>query len=389
MAHEVKIVYTAEDKASGKTATINDKLGEMQKQLVAAAAVAMTFKKAFDFSYEGAQFIQTGESFDMLMDKVGAAPTTWDELKRAAGGTISEMKLMSSTATLLAGASGELATGLANATPELMEIARAANKLNPSLGDTTYMYNSLATGIKRASPLILDNLGIVVKVGEANAAWATKLGKTVEELTAAEQKQALLNGTLEAGRVLIEQVGGNTDSMTDAWTRMTAKIENATNAIKGWLAEGLMPWLELGAGGKLNIDDALEAHQKVVMSTAGTYKDFVYQMYEAYDVAGKTKYQDEWGYSNAEMVAELSGVTEGIFAARGATDGWANSLDSLMRQTSDQRYGIEGVTDGWMAYAGATEEATAATESSSRANDLNVGSLGNVTQRLYDQGVAA
>ena len=77
------------------------------------------------------------------------------------------MKLMSATSTLLAGTSGDLATALGNATPQLLEIAKAANKLNPSLGDTAFLYESIATGVKRASPMILDNLGLTIKIGNS------------------------------------------------------------------------------------------------------------------------------------------------------------------------------------------------------------------------------
>ena len=99
------------------------------------------------------------------------------------------------------------------------------------------MYESIATGIKRGSPLILDNLGIVVKVGEANEIYAATLGKTVEELTAAEKQMALLNATVLAGDRLIEQAGGTVESATDSWSRLRVEIKNATDATKAQAAE--------------------------------------------------------------------------------------------------------------------------------------------------------
>ena len=287
MANEVKITFVTEDKTSKSVSTINDKLEFMKKQLVAVAAVAGTFKKAFDLSYEGAQFIQTGRSFDLLMDKVGAAPNLLEQLTEASRGTISQMELMSSTATLLAGANGNLATALANSTPQLMEIAKAANKLNPALGDTSFMYQSLATGIKRASPLILDNLGLTVKIGEANQKMADSLGINVEQLTAEQQKMALLNATLEAGQILIDQVGGSTDSMTDSLDRLTTKIDDATNAVKAWLANGLIPYLEIMSGGSLNVNDALAEHEEHIREIASDYDEYSREMVRAYDAAGK------------------------------------------------------------------------------------------------------
>jgi hypothetical protein len=142
---------------------------------------------------------------------------------------------------LTAGTSDELGSALAGAAPKLLEIAKASNKLNPALGDTAFLYDSISTGIKRASPLILDNLGIVVKVGEANKTYADQLGKTVAALTAEEKQMALLNATIAAGDTLISQVGGNVDSATDSYAQLEVGIANVTNELKILAAEGLGP----------------------------------------------------------------------------------------------------------------------------------------------------
>ena len=161
MTKPVEIIVKAVDKASKDLKNIDKTLENFKKRteksakpfkdlasgignigiqaaMVAAPLVAMGIaaKKAFEFGQRGAEVAQTSESFDLLIEKVGATPNLLEELRAASRGTISDMSLMSSTATLLAGASGDLGTALANSTPKLMEIAKAANKLNPSLGDT-------------------------------------------------------------------------------------------------------------------------------------------------------------------------------------------------------------------------------------------------------------
>ena len=258
---DLKINITLTDKAGKTIKTITQDLenlgkssnkaggfmkaltGPVGKATAALAAFSLGAKKAFDLGQAGAAISQTSQSFDMLMSKVGASSDHLDLLRAASRGTVSDMQLMSSTATLLAGAQGELANQLAQATPQLLEIAKAAQKLNPSLGDTTFLYNSLATGVKRASPMILDNLGLTIRLGEANSRYAEALGKTVEQLTADEQKQALLNETLRAGAVLIDQAGGNTDSATDSYDQLEAKISNLTDTLKTNINEGIHPWL--------------------------------------------------------------------------------------------------------------------------------------------------
>jgi hypothetical protein len=232
----VEIIVKTTDQGSKNVKKFSDNLKGLVTAGTAAAAsiVAMGIaaKKAFDLAKEGAQIKQLTESFDRMNDSVFKTPGLLDDMREASRGTIKDVDLMRGLLTLTAGASDDLAQAFASASPKLLEIAKAANKLNPTLGDTSFLYNSLSLGIKRSSPLILDNLGIVVKVGEANKNMAESLGKSVKELTAEEKQMALLNETLRAGDRLIGQVGGNVDSMTDSYAQLEVNIGNATDRMK-------------------------------------------------------------------------------------------------------------------------------------------------------------
>ena len=124
---EVEIILKLTNKASKEFAKVGKSAKGMKldfKSLAVAGAayagvlgaVGIAGKQAFEFGKQGAQITQTADSFDLLMDKVGAVPGVLDDLRFASRGTITDFELMSSTATLLAGASGELATELANST---------------------------------------------------------------------------------------------------------------------------------------------------------------------------------------------------------------------------------------------------------------------------------
>ena len=287
-------------KESGEAQKAGANFGKMFSSLskgiaggtAAIATIGVTMKKAFDLGEAGAQVLQTTESFDLLLEKVGAAPDLLDELKRASNYTIDEMSLMSSTATLLAGTTGEFATQLANATPELMEIAKAANKLNPALGTTADMYDSIATGIKRGSPMILDNLGLTIKVGEANQKYAEQLGVTVDQLSAEQKQMALLNDVMRAGDELINQVGGSTVSATDNIARMQSSMTNAGNAIKEKFAQPIAQAADavfLLLEGQNLIQEAYDDHNDQVAETANTYKEYTAEMVRAAVAAGKIR----------------------------------------------------------------------------------------------------
>lgn len=332
--------------AKNPLTAFKDTVSSMSGELLAGGAVLVGFaaglKQVFDAGKEGAALKQTGESFQFLMQHIGAAPDQLDKLRQAARGTVDDLTLMKATTTLLAGAQGPLATALANSTPQLLEIAKAANKLNPTLGDTTFLYESLALGIKRGSPLILDNLGLTIKIGDANKRFADSIGKTVDQLTEEEQKQALLNETLRAGGVLIEQAGGNVDSATDTFTRFEATTTNLTNKLK----EGLLPYvvdvvdaftLLLTASDK--VDAAYTEHSGNVEKTSQTYEEYIAELSRAAEANGfmvdaqgnLVKEQQEGRGVTHSLVLENYALTEGIFKALKATENYGLSLDETAK----------------------------------------------------------
>lgn len=269
---EGKGIPEADKEVAGLGKSLNGLLGTVGASAAAVAAAGLVFKKAFDFSREGASLNQLEDSFELLNSQVLKTPGLLDAMSEAARGTIKETDLMAGVLTLTAGQSAEMAQQFAGAAPRLIEIAKAAQKLNPTLGDTNFLYNSIATGIKRSSPLILDNLGIVVKVGEANETYAAQIGKSVDQLTAQEKQVALLNATMAAGDTLIEQVGGNVDSQTDAWDRLTVQIGEGTDSIKQNMAEGLMPWIQLVNGDYHKAIRQIEADNIAAAEATGEFR---------------------------------------------------------------------------------------------------------------------
>lgn len=216
---------------------VNYAKGLNAAQIVSTALFGATLalsaaQKMMDWGREGAQIAQVTASFEHMNDAVFKTPGLLDQMREASRGTISDMQMMSGVLTLVAGQSDEMAQHFAQAAPQLLEIAKAASALNPTLGDTAFLYESLALGIKRGSPMILDNLGIIVKVGEANEKYAASLGKSVTELTAQEKTIALLNATLESGGKIIEQAGDNIDSATDSYQRWGVSVSGALDAVK-------------------------------------------------------------------------------------------------------------------------------------------------------------
>lgn len=193
-------------------------------------------KIAVDLSVAGANADLLRERFDSLAVSAG---TTGDALitalRAASGGEISDLNL-----TLAANKAQLL--GVADSAEEfgvLMGIARdRAQQMGIS---TTQAFNDLTTGLGRGSALILDNLGIIVSVKEANEQYAASLGKTASALTEAEQKQALINQVLAQGRASFDATGGAVQSTAGTFARLGASSENARNSIGSFLSQGLTP----------------------------------------------------------------------------------------------------------------------------------------------------
>jgi len=129
-----------------------------------------------------------------------------DAMRKAAAGTVSDFELMKNANMALTGAGQQLGEEFGKQLPTLMAGARAAAAATGQSAD--FLFQSLVTGVKRSSPLLIDNTGIVLKMGEANAAMAAKVGKSVKELTSQEKSIAILNATVEATNELVARTGG-------------------------------------------------------------------------------------------------------------------------------------------------------------------------------------
>ena len=241
-----------------------------------------------------------------------------------------------------------------------MEIAKAANKLNPALGSTSQLFADIATGVKRASPMILDNLGLTISLGQANEEYAEALGKTVEQLTEEEKKLALLNATMKAGDKLIDQVGGNLDSATDDFARMETSITNLKDSWATLIAE---PMADAAEFTTVIIDGIIETTEANKLLTEGiesgivTWEDWHEElekgnranMSAAETVEWLALKTEEWraevGLLDLELIEltgheraytdELEDTAEATEEAGAVTDEYAKRMERLNQASAD------------------------------------------------------
>jgi hypothetical protein len=300
LSTEVDKTQTSLDKAGKTTTPVANGLGsiktgvvEMGKALAVAAVaigtVVIAFDKAMELGEEGAKIIQTKASFEALAGGADKAAEMMRKMGTAARGTVDDDELAAATITLLSGTTGKLKDSFSEAAPQLLEMAKAANKLNPTLGDTASIYQGMAEGIKNGRVVMLNSLGLMVDQASANEEYARALGKSASGLSKEEEKQAMLNQVLERGHVLMDQVGGDTSSATDEFERLKVAQNEVGDNLKTKLVQPLgevakaFTWVE--TWGALNRQTLDEQNQSMVVA-AKTYGEYTMKMQENAKAAG-------------------------------------------------------------------------------------------------------
>jgi hypothetical protein len=185
------------------------------------AAIGMQVgEMAWQMGKAGSEALRTEASFDHLAAGVGeSGQAMLQAMAEASRGTVSN-------ADLMAAANRALVLGVADSAAEMAALTEAAIIRGRDVGvGATQAVNDLVTGIGRMSPEILDNLGIANASG-AFKEYAAELGKTVEQLTEVEKKQALVNSVLASteGVSLV-------DDAAASFERMDAALANAQEAL--------------------------------------------------------------------------------------------------------------------------------------------------------------
>lgn len=185
-----------------------------------------------DLGRRGAVF---GQINDVLQTYAQSVGTTGDAIvdaaKKAAQGTISEYEL-------ILNANRAIQFEVAK-TPEayakLIELSTALGRAQ-GISDTQAL-EYLTTGLARESRLILDNLGLIIDLDAATTQYAATLGKTKDQLTTDERKQALLDEAFRQGSVAIEANRNAADSAATQFERFDANVQDLKDNLGKLIAE--------------------------------------------------------------------------------------------------------------------------------------------------------
>jgi len=204
------------DSVGGLGDIFGSTLGKIGAGIGAAFAVEKMASAAFELGKVGAAAERTQASFASMAAGVGSSG---DEMlaamQQATAGTVSNSQLMLA-------ANRAMMLGVSDNADEMGRLMAAAIERGRALGvSSAQAVNDIITGIGRMSPLILDNLGIVGATKSIDE-YAKSLGKTSEQLTDVERKQALVNAVLAGA----SSSGVVIDDAAASFERMDASVAN-------------------------------------------------------------------------------------------------------------------------------------------------------------------
>jgi hypothetical protein len=200
-------------KANAQLSTFNKSVTAIGTSLSAAFAGASIASVA-SFGLEVSKLAGEAQGVKAAFDRLPESIKLMDDLKRATGGTVSELDLMKRS---VQASNFGISLG---ALPKLLEFATLRAQQTGQSVD--YLVDSIITGIGRKSPLILDNLGI------SAVALKQKLGGiSSEAATVGDVADAV-------GKIASESLGkmaGFAENASTKIQRLSASWENAKVAI--------------------------------------------------------------------------------------------------------------------------------------------------------------
>lgn len=274
--------------------------GVATQAAIAGAAIAGVGAVATKFAVDAGRFEQIKESFQKMTDSTSyQADVFINKVKNSTSGLLTQQDVMQNSVRALALIGKDSFESVGGFQDNFVKMAGYAQKAAQAMGqDMGYMFDSLVTGVGRASPMILDNLGITVKQSEAYEMMAESLGKEVDELTTTEQKTAILNLTMQK----LGDTYGNVE--TD-----TSNVAVTTDQLKVKFADMK---LELGKRLAPVMGDIIE---KISTFTSGVYQliDGIVFFIQEGDIANDMLYNamESLGLTEEQTIALALSVKAG------------------------------------------------------------------------------
>lgn len=228
--------------------------------------------------------------------------------------------------------SASVGTSAGFSTDEMEALTKVARGASTALGrDLADAQDRLVRGVAKLEPEILDELGILVRLDAAAEAYGSAIGKTANQLTEGERRQAFLNATLEQGAKKYGDLAENID--VNAYDKLAASLSNLLKSFTQLLNKALVPFIDLIADNQV----AVAGFAALFLSTiSGTLLPAIAQSGQA--MAKNAEDNSKFAQSNLKNLKSVSKGTTvyGKFIA-GLQDG--------SKSVNDYRKGLTSLDD--------------------------------------------
>lgn len=185
-----------------------------------AAAAGLVIKKAFDLTLEAESIARINKQFDILSTQtVGAGANLRQALDDASGGVVDMEDVFQATNKVLIDFKGN-----ASDLPAIFETARKASKV--SGGEILDNYQTINKAIATQNTRALQNLGLIVDSSKAQEDYAKSIGKTKQQLTEVEQRQAITNAVLSFSKNQLKDISLTATSATDSYKKFSTQVSD-------------------------------------------------------------------------------------------------------------------------------------------------------------------
>lgn len=328
---------------------------EIGGQFVAANVLQDVTRGIKDFTVDSLQSAAAAERLGDATENLGqrfgvSGKEITQSIQQASLHTVNQLDAMEM-------ANRAMLLGVVQSEEEFAELARMGIVLGRAMGqDAKKSIDDITTGLGRQSPLILDNLGLVVDTEKAHRRYAEALGISTSELTESQKAEAFKQAVLEQGRKMVDELG-------DVSLDTAGKVEQITAKWQDFSVEFGKAMLDMGEGsGAINtLADAIDRLSEGAKGwqTAGQSAQVLQRGMEILNQEGDSTLG--W----LEEIPVLGNQIKGL-------DFWGSmifrseEMGQAMAQAGEE---IWGARDATVAATTATEDNTAATEDNTEAQD--------------------
>lgn len=321
-------------KSAGRLRSALGKVGQMATGVMGGMLAFQGITTVMENIKEGIEDASKFDEMILAFERLKKESTlSLETITDASRGTVAQIDaLKAANAAMLLGIDP-------TAIPEMMKVARAAAV---AMGeDTTFMFESIATGVGRQSKMILDNLGIVFDANQAYEEYATQIGKTTSELSDAERKQAFLNATMKAGREMMETMGEAPASAAEAFQQFQATAKN----LKMTLSRELLPALTTAATFFSDLAQRIgPALSKELKGLKSAFSELATEIFGSDEAAGE--FFKRWVIETLRILVNIvrgwamifRDLTRSINRARDAVKGFFDQIDAGLKKGVPKKF---------------------------------------------------